>query len=122
MDKKQARLGMNPSTAAHRLRADVLFSLVAQLGHVCFRCGGDLTRDTFSLEHKEPWLNSADPVGLFFDLNNIAFSHQACNYAHGKKGPLRKYTEEEAALRVKDAKRKHWTPEKRRAHYLKTGN
>lgn len=122
MDKQHRKLGMNPSTARHKLRTDVMFMLVQQLGYTCYRCGEELTRDTLSIEHKLPWLNSEDPVGLFFDLNNIAFSHQSCNYAHGTKGRPRQFSKEEAQQRDKDSKRRHWTPEKRREHYLRTGN
>jgi hypothetical protein len=32
-----------------------------------------------SIEHKIPWLDSEDPKDLFFNLNNIAFSHLTCN-------------------------------------------
>lgn len=79
--KKQSQLGMNPSTASGRLVKDLLFSFVVKFGNRCFHCGGDLTRETFSIEHKKPWLDSEDPVRLYFDLENIAFSHQSCNRA-----------------------------------------
>jgi hypothetical protein len=77
--KKTAQLGMNPGTASQRLVKDLLFDFVQKAGHVCFRCGGELSRGDFSIEHKEPWLDSDDPLGLFFDLNNIAYSHRDCN-------------------------------------------
>lgn len=121
MDKKAQRLGMNYSTAAHRLRVDLLFHFATTIGHKCFRCGEELTRDTFSIEHKEPWLNSEDPTGLYFDINNIGFSHQSCNYSHGSKGAVRKYTPEEAALKKKESQRKWQTSERRREKYLRLG-
>ena len=77
--KKQSQLGMNPSTASHRLGKDLLFKFV-QIHHPnCYRCGEPMTRETFSIEHKTPWLDSDDPVGLYFDLDNIDFSHLQCN-------------------------------------------
>lgn len=31
------------------------------------------------IEHKIPWLDSDKPKELFFDLENIGFSHLSCN-------------------------------------------
>lgn len=86
MKKKTQQLGMNPATASGRLVKDLLFKFVTEAGHRCFRCGEALTRDTFSIEHKESWLDSGDPVGRFFDLENIAFSHKVCNYGAARQG------------------------------------
>ena len=83
--KKQLQLGLNPGTASHRLVKDLLFKFVVDAGHTCFRCGLILTRDDFSIEHKEPWLDSAEPAVKFFDLSNIAFSHKVCNYGAARK-------------------------------------
>ena len=71
--------GLAPSTAKSRLDKDIMFTLATQAGHTCFQCGGNLTRETFSIEHKTPWLSADDPGFSFFDLNNIAFSHNLCN-------------------------------------------
>jgi len=81
--KKSEQLGMNHATAAHRLRKRILFSLVQETGQDnCFQCGEQiLSVENLSIEHKSPWLDSEDPVGLYFDLNNIAFSHLSCNSA-----------------------------------------
>lgn len=78
-DKKHKQLGMNPSTASSRLVKDILFKLATEAGYKCFQCSMELTRDTFSIEHMTPWLDSEDPVGMFFDLENVAFSHLSCN-------------------------------------------
>lgn len=85
MVKKTNQLGVNPSTAAHRLRTDILFAFVKEKGCVCFRCGGELTRETFSIDHKVPWLDTEDPRKAFFDLDNIAFSHKSCNYGEARR-------------------------------------
>jgi len=78
---KAEQLGMPHGTACGRLRKAIMFSLIQELGlDACYQCGhpiesvGDL-----SIEHKEHWLHSDDPVGKFFDLENIAFSHLICN-------------------------------------------
>ena len=72
-------LGLNYGTACHRLRKTVLFSLLKRLGeNSCYRCRGEIVDiDSLSLEHKESWLY-VDPE-LFWDLDNIAFSHLSCN-------------------------------------------
>ena len=76
---KSQQLGMNHSTACNRLRKQVLFHLLKQLGQdVCFQCGDQIEHvDDLSIEHKEPWLH-VDP-DLFWDMENIAFSHLTCN-------------------------------------------
>lgn len=86
LKKKKKQLGMNPSTASHRLVKDILWNFIVYAGRDrCFRCGKKMTRETFSIEHKAPWLDSEDPVGLFFDIDNISFSHNSCNYSASRK-------------------------------------
>lgn len=119
---KQEQLGMNPGTAAHRLTRDLLFAFAIDAGHKCFRCGEDLSRETFSIEHKVPWLHSDDPRAMFFDLNNIAFSHNLCNSA--SRRITTKYSTEETKLEARrkqwrDSKRANYTAEKRAAKYAK---
>jgi hypothetical protein len=81
--KRNEQLGMNAGTASHRLVKDILFDFVSKSGCVCYRCGEKMCRETFSIEHKTPWLDSDNPVGLFFDLSNISFSHRICNSMAG---------------------------------------
>ena len=85
--KKTAQLGMPPGTAANRLRKMLLFSMANELQKTkCFHCGIEITNiDDFSIEHKIPWLDSGTPIELFFDLNNIAFSHLSCNTSTARK-------------------------------------
>ena len=121
--RKSEQLGMNVSTASGRLVKDLLFKLICDSGiNKCFHCGEEMLRENFSVEHKTPWMNSENPVGLFFDLDNVAFSHLSCNVKAARNGRPRIFTEEEAAERIRESKRRHWTPEKRREHYLRTGN
>lgn len=79
--KKQEQLGIPPGTASNQLKKRIIFSLIERLGeNVCFQCGEKIETETeLSIEHKVPYLDSEDPKGLFFDLNNIAFSHLSCN-------------------------------------------
>ena len=85
-DKKSATLGMPHGTAANRLRKILLFDVLRRHDeNFCVRCSGIIkTVDDLSIEHKKPWEGiSAD---LFWDLDNIAFSHIACNRPHVHRG------------------------------------
>jgi hypothetical protein len=80
--KKAETLGMPHGTAVHRLRKNILFSLLQKHGeNICFKCAEIIeTAAELSIEHKLPWEGrSAD---LFWDLENIAFSHLRCNTPH----------------------------------------
>lgn len=76
---KAAQLGMPFGTANARLRKAILFRLLQRLGEdTCFRCDEKIENlDELSIEHKAPWLYVN--VELFWDLDNIAFSHLRCN-------------------------------------------
>lgn len=64
-----------------------MFSLAGKLGLlVCHRCSKKIeTVKEFSIDHKEPWQNSTTPNKLFFDNDNIAFSHLFCNIGAAEK-------------------------------------
>lgn len=125
MGNKHEKLGMNPSTAAHRLRVDLLFEFAVRAGHVCFRCQQPLVRDSFSIEHKEPWQSAIDPKAAFFDLGNIAYSHLLCNIGAAEKPS--KYPSMEAKLEaIRPRKAAHmrlkYTTERRREKFQRTGH
>lgn len=72
---------MDYATASTRLRKMVLFHLIKQLNlDICFRCKLKITdyRD-LSLDHIKDWLDEPNGKDLFFDVENIAFSHIKCN-------------------------------------------
>lgn len=79
--RRAEQLSMPYGTACHRLRKLVLFDLLRRHGeNICYRCGGPIqTVEELSLEHKNPWENVN--ASLFWDLDNIGFSHHACNCA-----------------------------------------
>jgi hypothetical protein len=85
--KKEAQLGCPLSTALYKLTKDLLFDLAIKTGHRCFRCGGVLDRESFSIDHKIGWMDSPDPHGMFFDIGNIAYSHLNCNTAAKRTTP-----------------------------------
>ena len=73
-------------TACNRLRRQIMFGLIQTVGmDICCKCGEHLTAENFSIEHLEPWLD-VDP-DLFWDLDNVAFSHRACNQPHRRVLP-----------------------------------
>lgn len=80
-DKKREQLGMPYGTANSKLKKSLMFYLVKKLNlDFCYRCGCKIENlREFSVEHKKAWLDSEDPKKLFFDLENIAFSHLRCN-------------------------------------------
>lgn len=88
--KKAIQLGMPFGTASNRLKKKILFYLVKNLKlNKCFQCRKIIhSEHELSVEHKVPYLDSKDPLKLFFDLTNIAFSHLKCNISttRHKKG------------------------------------
>lgn len=87
LQKKHDQLGIPPGTAAARLRKQLLFRYVVLAGHdVCFRCNQRIESvDQFSIDHKQPWLDTK--VELFWDMENIAFSHLGCNVRAKRYSP-----------------------------------
>jgi len=82
-EKKKLKLGEPYGTARNKLIKQLLFKFVKELElNNCYHCGKEiLDIRQLSIEHKKPWLNSEDPITLFYDLENIAFSHLSCNCA-----------------------------------------
>jgi hypothetical protein len=119
--KKKQQLGMHPGTAAHRLLRDILFRYIEAAGEVCFHCKKPMIRDNFSIEHKEPWLDSLDPVAMYFDPKNIAFSHMKCNYAAART-VNKIYEVYKEGQKIRDARRvRPYSSKRRREQYERTG-
>ena len=128
---KHDQLGMNASTASATLLKDILFNYVQKDDVKCFRCNKPLTRETFSIDHKTPWLHSSDPVGLFFDLENISFSHQYCNSSASRRKAAKhgsptwyknkKCRCTECVSWYKSQPKKPYDPIKRKEQYKRTG-
>ena len=94
-EEKSRQLGMPFGTANNRLRKLIIFNLLKRHSeNICFRCGKVIeTIDDLSIEHKKPWMHAN--IALFWDMENIAFSHMHCNISiarhskrleHGKNG------------------------------------
>ena len=85
--KKSNQLGMPFGTAQNRLKKNIFFYLVkSQKLDICFRCGQKISEESkLSIDHKKAWLDSDKPVELFFDIDNISFSHLSCNSGSGRR-------------------------------------
>lgn len=84
--RKAEFLGIPHGTAMGRLRKNILYFLLKKYKeNFCFRCQKEIeTVDDLTVEHKLPWEGIS--VELFWDLENIAFSHSKCNRPHRQKG------------------------------------
>lgn len=91
-NEKSRQLGMSFSTARSRLVKQLLFrELQGSGGNTCFKCEEKIDDiDTLSIEHKEPWLHVSPD--LFWNLDNIAFSHLDCNRPHRYNGNGKHFT------------------------------
>jgi HNH endonuclease len=78
-EHKAETLGMPFGTANGKLRKMILFDLLKRHNeNVCVRCHEPiLLIEDLSIEHIKPWEGIS--AELFWDLNNIAFSHLKCN-------------------------------------------
>ena len=104
--EKAKQLGMPQGTAANRLRKMIMFSMMIALElDNCWQCGEKIEHvSDLSIEHKIPWLHSDDPIGLYFDLDNIAFSHLKCNVGSGR----RYINREEIIQKLSLSQQKRW--------------
>lgn len=68
-------------TSRNKLQNLILFNLMEKTSmDLCFRCGQKIgSIEEMSIDHKIQWLNSNNPKELYYDLDNIAFSHSVCN-------------------------------------------
>lgn len=72
---------MSFTNARNRLAKSILFDLLVRFKlNFCYRCTKVISAiSDLTIEHKESWYLSDRPKELFFDLDNIAFSHLKCN-------------------------------------------
>lgn len=66
----------------------------------CFQCGTQIeTEAELSVEHAIPWQDSEDPIKLFYDTTNIAFSHRSCNCGAARKPTKKECPSQQAYFR-----------------------
>ena len=84
---KSEQIGMPIGTASARLKKNIMFDLLCRLNeNKCYQCGEIIENaENLSVEHKIPYLHSENPQELFFNLDNIAFSHLKCNIGAARK-------------------------------------
>lgn len=128
-EKRSSQLGMSVSTARAKLVMDLLYYMVmTHSSGTCARCGELLTRDSFTIDHMDPWLDSDDPFHKYFDVSNIQYSHLSCNSRASRRPHKKYFTEEEikSASLEKGKRYRRNLPEKvrrerRRNRYLTHG-
>ena len=82
--RKSEQLGMNHGTARSKLQKLVLFQLVKESNRdICHRCNNKIIDvESFSTDHKVDWMYADNASELYFDFNNITFSHLSCNISY----------------------------------------
>jgi hypothetical protein len=76
--QKSKQLGKSYNNARALLIKNILWDLLVKTNQtVCFRCGHAMTNDNYTIDHKLQWLGVSND--LFWDLDNISFSHHKCN-------------------------------------------
>lgn len=79
---------MAPSNARNQLIRMIIFDFICKENIVCYRCETNMSLENYSIEHKIAWLHSEDPVGLYFNLDNVTFSHLQCNVEARRRYPV----------------------------------
>ncbi len=79
--------GVRSSTARFQLKNKLFFSYIKAAGdNTCYGCTKPIeTVGELSIEHIEPHMGRAE---VFWDLENIAYSHLDCNKRRGYRRPL----------------------------------
>lgn len=80
------QLGMSHGAAAGKLKKNILFHLLSRLEeNICFKCQQHIEcYNDLSIEHIKPWEGRC--ADLFWDMENISFSHLKCNRQHVYRG------------------------------------
>ena len=75
------QLGLAYSTARSKLLNLIVFELAKECGkNVCYRCGDEISSfEDMSIDHYEEWLHKENAHDLYFDIDNVGFSHRSCN-------------------------------------------
>lgn len=85
---REEQLGMSVGKARNILNKSIMFMLVQKSNmDTCFQCGHKIESvDELTVEHMTPWLHEENAIELYFDLDNIAFSHAFCNSSAARRG------------------------------------
>lgn len=99
--ERYEQLGIPFGTACHKLRQRLFFKYLKKAGeNFCYDCKKEiLTPEEVSIQHKKVWLHVS--AELFWDFENIAFSHKKCNkqerhyYPNGELSKMAKLKNED---------------------------
>lgn len=82
-ENKEKILGMNAGTANTRLVRMILFHILGKNGlDICYICNKKIKEyKNFTIEHKISWESKKDK-DLYWDMDNISFSHKKCNISY----------------------------------------
>src|SRR5665213_1289385 len=85
--RKAETLGMAHGTANSILRRNIVFELLTGTRWmdwgVCYKCkDAIMSPEELSIEHKQPWEGRPGGRELYWDLDNVDFSHRRCNRPH----------------------------------------
>ena len=95
---KEAQLNESQGNARNKLQNLLIVDLLTKLEiNNCYRCSLPLTPESLSVDHIQQWMSAADPIESFYDMTNIAFSHQRCNCRHSD-GPRTERTHRDELL------------------------
>lgn len=79
-------LGMSMGKARNILIRKLMWQMIVETGRTsCYHCGKEMTEDNYSIEHVIPWRYSEKPSEMFFELDNISYSHHSCNSAAARR-------------------------------------
>jgi hypothetical protein len=83
----ETQLEMSLSKAKYKLLRKIMYTYIVYLKlNTCHRCQDTINSvDSMSIEHKVPWRHSTIAKELFFDMDNITFSHVKCNNEFRRK-------------------------------------
>lgn len=126
-NKKIAQLGMDVGTASSQLKKSILFSAIKKLNQdTCYRCQKKIdTVNELSIDHIVPWIDSPSPKELFFDLDNVTFSHLSCNIGCRRSVGQKYFSDverlEAKRKRTREYMRRTYTTDRRKQKFKSTG-
>ncbi len=111
--EKETQLNMSLGKARNILVKSLMFDMAKKCNlDICFKCNQKITDiKDFTIEHKKEWLHSENPQDLYFNLNNIAFSHNICNIKsqrHSQKKVVLSVSGFKGVYFCKDKVKKPW--------------
>jgi hypothetical protein len=81
---KSELLGSSFSSAYQRMLKNILYDKIIVANNIkCMRCGEEMSREDFSIDHIEQWRAADNPFESMVSSDNCDFSHLSCNTKEG---------------------------------------